>query len=859
MITFFSMSARYYLSYQTSTMQKKNVMSTFCGLGPWMVTVIDHARSQWKYSLQRTGHVCFSALPRKYLDPSVSTLQALPDMVHAMVDVISLSCVQRTLVLLVRLRCMSLMILSCSSANVTVVVCTVIVLIKLHSHGIKAMMLVPVHVVGQRGVQSNFLLRDGRVLISQKVCPCGIYGWARFAEVKWKIGVQFSVDCVACMIEEEEVVEFDCREFAWQRSVVQGRSTEICLKSRATRRGQPKRHSITLEQRLRMTLRSMIAHTSLILDIDGVKTDSARVVFVVDETLLCIAPRICPCCRTSGGSFVFRIRSVTMSPNAFVAFRSVANHTTREKHCTKISVSLVQCFNCVVLSNKETRWYPLRGNKLSTLLGHASTSQNNCFTSLMETHKLEGMRFYDYSLVTYLLSRAVIGILVDGIVVIVEAERLASLPCRSVESLTILRVVVASKFVWVDEETRTSAQWMNDHDRTSMFATDPLDDDMVTGGLCLVVLAALRGQEAGGDHVASGTVVLVEDVQATFVVVAGVLGRLRDLSSGLAKQSLFLYALLLALSGLAAASVVASLFVSGHDTQLVGEAALVAGVASGAGDGSVTEEDDVEGDEEQEHDESFDGKKLLLCWAEQTTNNDAQLHRDSKRTSKHKLVQRERAFETFFSGHTKDMIDNLISANPQHSSRKNSERTSKRKLQTVDLAISFQLIVNAVPVEMQNKLPSRSLPRERECVCVGAFSVDTARRCQNIMPSDGYLKPCRSRGRSLKCDVSTRAHRPNNLLISYWLSHGLVLVEVQRDLRAVDYAERNHDVGIPHHNKAMASIANEHPFIDRLPLTRKCQSQSLRGEALWTSEVLSLGTASSSTKRRSQLYQPLKP
>ncbi|KAG9956382.1 hypothetical protein KCU82_g14, partial [Aureobasidium melanogenum] len=142
---------------------------------------------------------------------------------------------------------------------------------------------------------------------------------------------------------------------------------------------------------------------------------------------------------------------------------------------------------------------------------------------------------------------------------------------------------------------------------------------------------------------------------------------------------------------------------------------------------------------------------------------------------------------------------------------------------TVDLAISFQLIVNAVPVEMQNKLPSRSLPRERECVCVGAFSVDTARRCQNIMPSDGYLKPCRDRfnGYSMRL--------------------------------------RNHDVGIPHHNKAMASIANEHPFIDRLPLTRKCQSQSLRGEALWTSEVLSLGTASSSTKRRSQLYQPLKP
>ncbi|KAG9711251.1 hypothetical protein KCU69_g30, partial [Aureobasidium melanogenum] len=141
--------------------------------------------------------------------------------------------------------------------------------------------------------------------------------------------------------------------------------------------------------------------------------------------------------------------------------------------------------------------------------------------------------------------------------------------------------------------------------------SDPLDDDVVTGGSCLVVLAALRGQEAGGDHVASGTVVLVENVQATFVVIAGVMGRLRDLASGLAKQSLFLDTLLLALSGLAAASVVASLFVSGYDLQLVGEAALVAGVAGGAGDGSVTEEDDVEGDEEQEHDESFDGEESV--------------------------------------------------------------------------------------------------------------------------------------------------------------------------------------------------------------------------------------------------------
>jgi hypothetical protein len=122
-------------------------------------------------------------------------------------------------------------------------------------------------------------------------------------------------------------------------------------------------------------------------------------------------------------------------------------------------------------------------------------------------------------------------------------------------------------------------------------AVTPLDDDDVTGGSCLVVLAALGGQEAGSDHVTSGAVVLVEDVQATFVVVvAGVVSRLRDLASGLAKQSFFLDALLLALSGLAAASVVASLFVSGHDAQLVGEAALVAGVAGGAGDGSVTGE-----------------------------------------------------------------------------------------------------------------------------------------------------------------------------------------------------------------------------------------------------------------------------
>lgn len=152
-------------------------------------------------------------------------------MVHAVIDMISLSGFQGTLVLMVRLRCMCLMILFCSSANVTVVVCAVIVFIKLHPHGIQAMqvvenvegkvifvshrVLVPVHIVGQRGVHGNLLRRDGRVLILKKVCPCSIDSWARLAEVEWKIGIHLSVYRVACMIEEEEVVGIDCREFVW--------------------------------------------------------------------------------------------------------------------------------------------------------------------------------------------------------------------------------------------------------------------------------------------------------------------------------------------------------------------------------------------------------------------------------------------------------------------------------------------------------------------------------------------------------------------------------------------------------------------------------------------------------------------
>ncbi|KAG9711288.1 hypothetical protein KCU69_g28, partial [Aureobasidium melanogenum] len=69
------------------------------------------------------------------------TLQTLPDMVHAMVNVVSLSCVQRTLVLLVRLRCMSLMILSILTAFR------------------QCKMLVPVHVVCQSRVEDS---RGGR-------------------------------------------------------------------------------------------------------------------------------------------------------------------------------------------------------------------------------------------------------------------------------------------------------------------------------------------------------------------------------------------------------------------------------------------------------------------------------------------------------------------------------------------------------------------------------------------------------------------------------------------------------------------------------------------------------------------------
>jgi hypothetical protein len=70
-------------------------------------------------------------------------------------------------------------------------------------------MLVLVHVVCQERVQCDLLLRDRRVFVLEEVCPCGIDGWAWFAEVKREGRVNLSVYRVARLVEEEEVVKFD--------------------------------------------------------------------------------------------------------------------------------------------------------------------------------------------------------------------------------------------------------------------------------------------------------------------------------------------------------------------------------------------------------------------------------------------------------------------------------------------------------------------------------------------------------------------------------------------------------------------------------------------------------------------------
>lgn len=87
----------------------------------------------------------------------------------------------------------------CSSVNVTVIVMSVIVLVKLHPHSVQAVqvvedverkvvlgrgrMLVVVHIEGQRRVEGHLLRCDGGIFVLEEFYPCGIDGWAGFAEV----------------------------------------------------------------------------------------------------------------------------------------------------------------------------------------------------------------------------------------------------------------------------------------------------------------------------------------------------------------------------------------------------------------------------------------------------------------------------------------------------------------------------------------------------------------------------------------------------------------------------------------------------------------------------------------------------
>ncbi|KAG9799342.1 hypothetical protein KCU75_g30, partial [Aureobasidium melanogenum] len=110
----------------------------------------------------------------------------------------------------------------------------------------------------------------------QDACPCSCRRIKRglgqsppvFAKVEWKIRVHLSVYRVACIIEKEEVVELDCREFVWQRSgaYCSRRSFSIAVYqvSQMSKVEVPKSASSP----------ARLAHTGLILDIDGVKTVS---------------------------------------------------------------------------------------------------------------------------------------------------------------------------------------------------------------------------------------------------------------------------------------------------------------------------------------------------------------------------------------------------------------------------------------------------------------------------------------------------------------------------------------------------------------------------------------------------------
>lgn len=159
-----------------------------------------------------------------------SALQALPDVVHAMVNVVSLSCVPCILVLLV--LCTSSVILFCLSTAMAVVMCTVVVLVELFSHSIETVqvvkdierkvvsaryrMLILLQVIGEKRIQGHLLWCDGRVLVLEKLSPRGIYGGAWSAKVKWDAGVHLAIYTVACLVKEEKIVELDCGEFVWQ-------------------------------------------------------------------------------------------------------------------------------------------------------------------------------------------------------------------------------------------------------------------------------------------------------------------------------------------------------------------------------------------------------------------------------------------------------------------------------------------------------------------------------------------------------------------------------------------------------------------------------------------------------------------
>jgi len=94
-------------------------------------------------------------------------------MVHAMVNVISLSCIPCILVLLMLMRSMRFVILLYVPADMTVVMCTVVILVKLLSYRVETVqvvedverkvifardrMLIFVHVVGQKRIRGHFL------------------------------------------------------------------------------------------------------------------------------------------------------------------------------------------------------------------------------------------------------------------------------------------------------------------------------------------------------------------------------------------------------------------------------------------------------------------------------------------------------------------------------------------------------------------------------------------------------------------------------------------------------------------------------------------------------------------------------